>query len=450
MKAFLSRIHARLGDLWWYTILLFVAQRFGDVINMFVGLWLVPKYVPQQELGAVLPLTQFVGFIGIPLALLTTPFSKFLLDYGARGEYGKIKSLLRDVFVGTGLLAILTFVLAYVLLPFVFERMRVPAGSLGVLIVAVSIVSAVSTVFGSAVQGLKLYSATVWFNVLAAPLRLILMIVFMPFRPLSGYFVGQGAAPGTSIVGAFWVLRKHLGRGVKAVPYLREDWRPMLRYAVPFLLLTFFTNLFGSVDMLVIRHRLSDFESAGYYMITRFTDISSYIGSAFVVFLFPMVAGLKADSADGRRTLVHSIFGTVASGILVAGLLAFFGEWLMGLSEAWRPYRSMAVYMPAVCCQNVLTLCCCCCISYETAQGRFGFLKWYLPIAGIKLAFLYAATGFGFFANVLTPVVYDAIAAFDPCRLSFVLTVFIVGQAIIAGCFWNGCLKMPRRRTVRS
>ena len=53
----LDRVHAKLGDLWWYTALLFVAQRLGDAVNMVLGLWLVPKYVPMQELGAVLPLS---------------------------------------------------------------------------------------------------------------------------------------------------------------------------------------------------------------------------------------------------------------------------------------------------------------------------------------------------------------------------------------------------------
>ncbi len=434
----------RLGDLWWYTLLLFAAQRLGDVINMFVGLWLVPRYVPQSELGAVLPLSQFVSFIGIPLAIVTTPFSKFLLDYGARGEYGKIKSLLRDVFVCTGCLALLTLLFAYVCLPFLFERMRVPVGSLGALIVAVSILSSVSSVFASAVQGLKLYSATVLFNVIAAPLRLVLMLVFMPLRPLSGYFVGQGAAPGVSVVGALWALRRHLGRTVRAVPYLREDGPAMVRYAIPFLVLTVFANLFSAVDLLVIRHRLSDFESAGYYMVSRFTDISSYLGSAFVVFLFPMVAGKNADSPDGRRTLVHSVLGTAACGVAVAALLGVFGDRLMGLTEAWRPYRSMSVYMPAICCLNVLTMACGCYVSYETAQGRFGFLKWLLPIAGAKMAFLYAATGYTFFCGILPDSAIDFLAAFNPCRFSFVLAVLLAGQGalslVAAACF----LRSPR------
>ena len=59
MKTLLDRLHVRLGDFWWYSLMLFAALRFGDLINAFVGLWLVPKYVPSEELGAVLPLTQF-------------------------------------------------------------------------------------------------------------------------------------------------------------------------------------------------------------------------------------------------------------------------------------------------------------------------------------------------------------------------------------------------------
>ena len=437
----MRKCRERLGDLWWYTLMLFVAQRFGDVINMFVGLWLVPKYVPQNELGAVLPLTQFVSFIGLPLAVLATPFSKFLLDYGSRGEYGKIKSLLRDVFVCTGCLAVVTFLFALVCLPFLFARMRVPVGSLGVLIVAISILSSISGIFTSAVQGLKLYSSTVLINVLAAPLRLALMLVFMPFRPLSGYFVGQGAGPGVCIVGALWVLRNYFRRAVKAVPYLKEDGRAMLRYVVPFLVLTVFSNLFTTVDMLVIRHRLSDFESAGYYLISRFTDISSYIGSAFIVFLFPMVAGNDAGSHDGRRTLLHSVVGTVVSGVLVAALLGLFGEWLLGLTEAWRPYQSMHVYMPTICCLNILMMTCSCYMTYETAQGRFGFLKWFLPISGLKMLFLYAMTGYTFFSGMLPESVIEHIAAFNPCRLSFVLTVFVGGQVALvlmaAACFFS-------------
>ena len=60
MKRFLDRIHSRLGDFWWYSLMLFLACRAADALNVFVGLWLVPKYVGSSELGAEIrmPATQ--------------------------------------------------------------------------------------------------------------------------------------------------------------------------------------------------------------------------------------------------------------------------------------------------------------------------------------------------------------------------------------------------------
>ena len=41
---------------------------------MFVGLWLVPKYVEPSELGAVMPLTQLANFFAIPIAVFASTF----------------------------------------------------------------------------------------------------------------------------------------------------------------------------------------------------------------------------------------------------------------------------------------------------------------------------------------------------------------------------------------
>ena len=43
MKVLLQRLHAKLGDFWWYSLMIFVASRAADYLNVFVGLWLVPK-----------------------------------------------------------------------------------------------------------------------------------------------------------------------------------------------------------------------------------------------------------------------------------------------------------------------------------------------------------------------------------------------------------------------
>ncbi len=449
----ISTLHEKLGDLWWYTILLFIAQRMGDVINMFIGLWLVPKYVPQNELGAVLPLTQFVSLIGLPMGLVAIPFMKYLNIYASRGELGKIKSLIRDVFAGTGILAILTFAVAYFLLPLLFERMRVASGSLGILIVGISILSSISVIFQNAVQGLKLFSVTVWCNVVAAPFRLLLMCVFMPFRPLSGYFVGQGAAPGTSIIGAFWVLRKKLGKAVKAVPYWREDGRGMIRYAIPIAVNTILAVVVTSVEQLIIRHRLSDFESAGYYMISRFADIASYMGSVFVIFLFPLVADSKAKDRDSLKLLSHSILGSTACGIVVAVLLLFFGEMLMGLVSTWKMYQSLSGHMALLALVNVSIVVGNCLVTYETAQGRFGFMRYMVPILVVKAVGLYALTGYSYFYGILPDSWVDAIARFNPNRLGVLLGLFLAVNMVSDICLgvdvFRGGISSAIRRCTR-
>ena len=429
-----SRLPARMGDLWRYTLLLFAAQRFGDAINLFVGLWLVPKYVPQSELGAVMPLTQFVSFIGIPLAIVAIPFMKFLGEYAARGEMGKVKALLRDVFFGTGAMAVLTLLLAWVAMPFVFERLRIQVGSLGILVVGVSILSAGANIFQNAVQGLKLFQATIWFSAVTAPLRLVLMLVTMPFRALSGYFVGQGASPSVMVLGSLWALRGKLGPSVKAQPYLREDWGRIWRYAWPIALNTVSATVFLSVDQLVIRHRLSEFDSAGYYMISRFAEIANYLGSAFAFFLFPLVAGRPGKDAESRKVLMHSLLGTFVGGLGIAALLLVGGGALLGLNAQWRVYQPLAFEMFLLAFCNTVTVANSCITTYEMAQGRFRFLWYLLPVCAFKMVLVYCVTGYTFFTGLLPQPWLDAVAAFNPNRLSVVLWTFLAFQLLLLPC----------------
>ena len=431
MKSVVHKIHERCGDLWWYAALLFVAQRFGDAINMFVGMWLVPKYVAQEELGAVLPLMNFVGFIGLPLALITTPFLKFITVFVDSGEFGKAKSFVRDVFVGVAVFSCLTMFMANQILPFMFERLRIENGSLGLLMVAVCLLGAVSTLFGNMMQGFKMYSLSVWTLALSAPFRLLLMAALMPFRPLSGYIAGHAAGPLVNIFGVWIVFRRYLGRTVGYEPYCREYASSIVRYTLPFVLWTIATTVSGTVDSLVIRHRLPEFESAGYYIITRFSDIAAYLGMAFGAFVFPMVASKRSSDKGSLRILLHSITGSASVGFGYSLFLAIFGGDILGLNELWRPYAKLSGLMALCSVNTTLWSVGSCLITYEMAQGRFRFLRYALPCTVAKTLFLFAVTGYAGLGEVLPSAVMTAITGLNPCRLSFVAGTFVVVQLIL-------------------
>ena len=444
-NGFVSRLHSRLGDLWWYAILLFVAQRFGDVVNMVTGLWVVPKYVPMSELGAVLPLMNAASFVGLPLAIVSVPFMKFIAVFAEKGEYGKAKALIRDALVSSVIFSAIAAVFAWLLLPHFFERFRLSNGSLMLLIIAGTALGAVASIFHNAVSALKMFSASVWFSVVSAPFRLVLMLVFMPFRAVSGYVIAQNAAPIVTLAGSFALVAKWWRRTPAAQPYWAEYRSAIFRYTIPILMLTVVGNISGTLDSVVIRHRLSDFDSAGYYIITRFSEIAVFLGSAFSAFLFPMLAGGNGTSDNVRKLTWQSLSGIFASGLVVVAILALAGRRLLLLRGDWAVYADFAPLMAVLALSGIFMMASGCITSVFTARSCFSFLWWYLPVTLGKSVLLYFVTGYVYLKNCLPSAIYDEISSFDPCRLSAVVVFMCVVNVLVGLVLVVSLLRSKRR-----
>ena len=188
------------------------------------------------------------------------------------------------------------------------------------------------------------------------------------------------------------------------------------------------TTVSSTIDSLVIRHRLPEFESAGYYIITRFSDIAAYLGTAFGAFVFPMVASKQARDQESQKILTHSIFGTLIVGLLFSGFLAVFGKNILGLTQLWQPYSSLSGLMALWSVNTTLSAVTGCLITYETAQGRFRFLWYAIPLVVVKALFLYVVTGCTLFEGILPNAVLSLINSVNPCRLSFVTGLFLIMQ----------------------
>jgi O-antigen/teichoic acid export membrane protein len=429
-----EKIKSWMGPLWWYAAILFVGQRFGDVINVFVGLWLVPKYVPQSELGAVLPLAQVGSVLGLPLTILMIPFTKFLNTYATRGEFGKVKRLLRDVFVLAAVLFVGTLVYARFFMPLVFTRMRVTEGSLGLLIVASGVINSVSSVFSTALLALKRFRLIGIMSLLGAPIRLIAMLVFMPFRALSGYFVGQSAPSIFAIIASFFGLRQMLGRQVKSESYWAKDWGPIIRYTVPVAVFVMTGAIQVMVETFVIRHRLPDMDSAGYYVISRFAEIGAYTGMTLIVVLFTLASEKHEQGERSHRLLWQSMGGTLGSGLFLAAVFYFSGRWLLGLSPAWADYVAYAPQLAVLTVIIVIRVACACFVNFEMACGRFKFVSYFIVISGIESVLLYGLTGYGFFEGLLPSSWIDWMVSMQAARLDFLLQVMLWFSMVTFSC----------------
>lgn len=441
----LARVHTRLGDFWWYTALQFTAARCGDFINAFIGLWLVPKYVGMDELGAVLPLANFAVFLALPVGVFSTAFAKYVNVLVMQGEWGKLKTMLRSVFVAAGVFLVFAFLAVQFMLPLVLERVRVAKGTLGVVIVVSALVGAVAPIYLNTLQVMKRFKEVTVINFFCSPLRLVVMLVTMPFRALTGYFVGQAAGPFFQIGASVYALRKEMGTSVKAEPY----WTKLvicafMKYMFFIALAMFVVSLVSFVEPLIIRQRLPEVDSAAFYMISRFAEIGSYLGLTLSTILFPYVSEASEAGGSGNKIIIRSMAGAITFGVVCAGGFYLFGRDAFSFLPNGATY---AQYVPEL---VVLTLVLSvnisvgCFTTGEIAANRFAWLWWFVPVYLLYTVFLFVVTGYGYLQGILPDSMIDALASLNACRLRFVLGTMVV-FAVVRLLFAIGHLRLHPR-----
>ena len=400
MRKLFERLHLKIGDFWWYSIMLFCAYRTADALNAFVGLWLVPKYVSPEELGAVVPLSNFANCLALPLAAFANAFRNEVSRLSVERNMGQLKTLLRSVFVATGIFLAFALVVVRFALPLFLERIRIVEGSLGILILIASFLGAISPFYTFALQSLKKFKEQSIMSVVGAPIRLLTMLVAMPFRALSGYFVGQSAPTAFGIIASLFCLRKELS--VKAEPYWsRAVVRRFARTFILFAIGGLASNFYVLIESTILRQRLPDIDSAGYYMVSRFSEIANFLYLAIVFAMFPFSAELAAKGKNYMR-LVFKAGGVVAlCNVLLAIPFFFFGRDLLAILPNGADYSQFWWAIPWQIALHSSGAFIGLYLTAEMSANRFGYLKWTIPFDLIYPVILLLVTGHGYFAGYI-------------------------------------------------
>lgn len=425
-----EKIKSWLGPLWWYSAVMFCVQRFGDVINLYTGLWLIPKWVPPEELGALLPLGQIGGMLGLPLAILLTPFTKFLNTFGAKGEVGKVKALLCDALVLAGISAFAIAAYTWYSAPFVFERMRIGENGLIVLLCGIAVTSAFLPILNNGLQALKLFRCLGVVGLASAPVRLVFLFVLLPVSGLLGFFSAQFLFNIVTIGISFWGVRKIMSSSVTRESY-RGHLREMLRYTLPIAVVMTVGTITTTVQLLVIRQRLPDVESAAFYFGSRFSEIPNVLWSAIAVVFFPVISEAFEKGRDTRRILVQVLLFTVGGGAVVAVSLGFGIDWLYGFVPRWHAYQPYAYLVVWMAMTNVFRVASTCFTTHEMACRRFGFIAYSVPISLLEGCVLVSLTGYGFFTPYLPSSWVEWMGSLHAARLEFIVWVMLISSFLM-------------------
>ena len=428
-----KKLHDKLGDFWWYSLMIFCACRAADLLNAFVGLWLVPKYVDPSELGAVTPLANFANFLAIPVVAFANTFRNELTRLSIGREFGRLKTLMRGVFAATAIFLFLAIVVARFLLPAFLEKIRIVEGSLGIVIIAASFIGAVSPIYTNALQALKKFKAQSIMNIVGAPIRIATMLVAMPFRALTGYFVGQAATPAFNIAASIVSLRKELS--ARAEPYWsRETVKKFSALFATFAAWSIAGSVFGLVESTVIRQRLPDLDSAGYYMASRFSEIACYLYSAMIFAFFPFAAELAKDTREHSRLILKATGVNLIFCAAIALAFCFIAKPALAFLPHGDQYAAYAWAVPWLIAITGISSLHGFYTTAETAAYRFGFLKWTIPLELGYPALLLVVTGYGHFTGHIPASWTEFLAAHNIYSLKTMLCWMTTIHSIKAVC----------------
>ncbi len=375
-----------MANFWKSAALLFVALRFGDLVNAVSGIWLVPKHVPAEQLGSVLPLVQAANLVATPLAIALAPYSRLLAVHAALGERGKVKAMVQDASLLSGAALLLVLASVPMVLRPVFSRFGIENGNLATAIVVSVAVGHLSGVFTETMRALGRAGVVSLCNAVSAPVRFAVLAVALPIRGLSGYFVGGAAGPAAASAISIGAFAREM-RGVAREPYWRLDRRPFFAFALPFAALTVAESVRGMAELLPMAV-VPSAESAAWYQITRFTEIASYMGMTLSFLLFPEAAAKGARGEDSRRLLVQTMAYSLLAGLAFSAVLALVGPTLFSKVPFLRPHAAHTwLMLPAGALASV-RVAYTCFVVHETGRGQFGFLRWAIAIDALATAVL--------------------------------------------------------------
>ena len=378
-------------------LLLFVALRVGDFVNVAAGMWFVPRYVSPEDIGAVLPITSFATFLSLPMFAFAMTVMKESACLSAAGRRGQVKTLLKGVFVA-------------VAVPHFLSAMRVSDASVGFLVVAAAFLGCVAPVYTDALQSLKRFRALAAVEVAGAVLRFLVMLCLMPIRALAGYFAGQAALPAFRMAGSVLALRKDLA--VPAEPYW--DRAAFHRIAVAFLAIVAYQGIpmaASLVEQSLLRTQLSTLDSAGYYMVSRFSDFLYYLTFPLMLVMFPYTATAAQRNDSTRPFVLKCAAVTLVAAALMALAYQFFGLTFLSLMPHGSDYAAYAPYMPWLVVITALTTCQVFYTNAEVSAGRFGFLAWLVPLHVFYPLALYGAARCGGITDLNTLLLWFGAAS---------------------------------------
>jgi len=300
-------------------------------------------------------------------------------DLAGLGQRGQLKSLWRGVFIAIGILALLSLALTAAFLPRYLKAMRVADAAAGFFVLAAALLGSVAPVYTDALQAVKRFRALGTIEFSAAVARLATLAVAMPFRAFAGYFAGSAMQPLVRIAASVFALRRELAVRAERWWTRENAKRLFVRFGLVLLYLAP-PMAVANIEQDLVRQVLPSVDSAGYYIVTRLSDLMNYLTFPLLIVLFPYAAEAERNGKSTFSLVTKTSLVTLLTAAALGIVYALWGRPILSLIPNGAGYAAYLRHLPILLAITALTACQTFFTNAEVAAGRFKFLWWFVPM----------------------------------------------------------------------
>ena len=286
------------------------ATLLGYLFHVYMG-----RSLGVVEYGILGSLLAASYIIFVPLGAISTIITKFVSEFKARNEYGKVAYLLFSAIKKLSRYAILIFVGLSLSSWLIADFLKIPSPFPVILMGLLLAFAVIMSIPRGVLRGLQNFGQLGLNISLEALIRLLLGILLVS--------VGLGVngailAYGLSYLAATFLILAHL----KFLFHLRNetiDVSKIYKFSLPALTMSICLALMTNVDLIFVKHFFASEEAGVYTVVSVLGKVIFFVSGAFTIPMFPLVSELHTRGENTLSILKKSSIYVISfSGIVVA------------------------------------------------------------------------------------------------------------------------------------
>jgi len=292
-----------------------VANLLAYLFHVYMG-----RSLGAAEYGILGSLLAAFYILFVPLGAFSTVVTKFVSEFKARKEYGKVASLLFPGMRKLSRYAILIFIGLSLGSWLTADFLRIPS-PFPVILMGLAIAFAVGLPIPRGVlQGLQKFGQLGLNISLESLIRLLLGVLLVSLGlGVNGAILAYGLGYLAAILLALMPLRFLLHLRNETI-----DISSIYKFSLPTLTMSICLAVMTNVDLIFVKHFFTSEEAGIYTVVSVLGKVIFFVSGAFTIPMFPLVSELHTRGENTLLILKKSLFYVISfSGLVIAAYWLF-------------------------------------------------------------------------------------------------------------------------------